>query len=85
MQLGTFLIFTFFQQEVSLFYKNKKNKLKQKQKQKEELKQNLNLFLGGGRKGVGGGCFISLSLVGNKNVENKIILFTGWEGIIKKM
>lgn len=33
----------------------------------------------------GGGCFISLSLVGNKNVENKIILFTGWEGIIKKL
>ena len=43
-------------------------------------------FLGGGRKGVGGGCFISLSLVGNKNVENKnVILFTGWEGIIKKL
>ena len=33
----------------------------------------------------GGGCFISLSLVGNKNVENRIILFTGWEGIIKKL
>ena len=30
-------------------------------------------FLGGGRKGAGGGCFISLSLVGNK------------EGIIKKL
>ena len=48
-------------------------------------------FLGGGgrkgagEKGGGGGCFISLSLVGNKNVENKIILFTGWGGIIKKL
>lgn len=44
-------------------------------------------FLGGGEKGGGGGgCFISLSLVGNKNVENKnVILFTGWEGIIKKL
>ena len=42
-------------------------------------------FLGGGERGWGGGCFISLSLVGNKNVENKIILFTGWEGIIKKL
>ena len=34
---------------------------------------------------LGGGCFISLSLVGNKNVENRIILLTGWEGIIKKL
>ena len=23
--------------------------------------------------------------MGNKNVENKIILFTGWEGIVKKL
>ena len=59
----------------------------------EETTCTLNLFFrgggrkgggekGGGRKGAGergrGGCFISLSLVGNKNVENRIIiLFTG--------
>ena len=46
LQLGTFSIFTFFQQEVSLFYKNKKskkNKLKQKQKQKKDLKQNVKI------------------------------------------
>ena len=81
MQLGTFLIFTFFQQEVSLFYKNKKNKKKQikaKTKTKGRVKTKSEpFFRGGGERGWGGGCFISLSLVGNKNVENKIILFTG--------
>ena len=35
------------------------------------------IFLGGGERGDREGCFIFLSLVSNKNVENKIILFTG--------
>ena len=44
------------------------------------------IFLGGGgERGDREGYFIFLSLVGNKNVENKIILFTGWEGIIEKL